>query len=80
MSEGPTWEPVPPIDWGNTRVTVDLLTPIRVRPVDNVRIADYVGDGADRTGNVVDIEPLLGKGRCQSRAATVWCSRRRARG
>jgi hypothetical protein len=60
-----TWEPVPPIDWGNTRVTVDLLTPIKVRPVDNVRIGDYVGDGANRTGNVVDVEPLLGKGTYQ---------------
>jgi hypothetical protein len=60
-----TWEPVPPVDWGDTRVTVDLLTPMKVRPVDNVRIADYVGDGANRTGNVVDIEPLLGKGQYQ---------------
>jgi hypothetical protein len=60
-----TWEPVPPVNWGNTRVTVDLLEPVKVRPVDNVRIADYVGDGANRTGNVVNIEPLLGKGRYQ---------------
>jgi hypothetical protein len=59
------WEPVPPVDWGNTRVTVDLLTPVKIRPVDNLRIADYVGDGANRTGNVVDIEPLLGKGQYQ---------------
>jgi hypothetical protein len=59
------WEPVPPINWGDTRVTVDLTAPVKVRPVDNVRIADYVGDGASRTGNVVDIEPLLGKGTYQ---------------
>lgn len=62
-----SWEPVPPVDWGNTRVTVDLVKPMKARPVDNVRIADYVGTGADQTGGVVDIEPLLGKGsyRCQ---------------
>jgi hypothetical protein len=68
-----TWEPVPPIDWANTRVTVDLLTPVKVRPVDNLRIADYVGDSADRTGNVVDVEPLLGKGtyQCQGDTLTI---------
>jgi hypothetical protein len=60
-----TWEPVPPVNWGDTRVTVDLTAPAKVRPVDNIRIADYVGDGASRTGNVVDVEPLLGKGSYQ---------------
>jgi hypothetical protein len=60
-----TWEPVPPIDWADTRVTVDLLKPMKVRPVENVKIADYVADGASQTGNVVDIEPLLGKGSYQ---------------
>ena len=61
-SEG-AWEPVPPVNWGDTRVTVDLTEPVKVRPVDNIRIADYVGDGASQTGNVVDIEPILGEGR-----------------
>jgi hypothetical protein len=60
-----TWAPVPPVNWGNTRVTVDLRQPVKARPVDNVLIADYVGDGASQTGDVVDIEPLLGKGRYQ---------------
>jgi hypothetical protein len=59
------WEPVPPVSWGDTRVTVDLTAPVKARPVDNIRIADYVGDGAKQTGNVVDIEPLLGEGRYQ---------------
>jgi hypothetical protein len=66
-----TWEPVPPTNWGDTRVTVDLTSPVKVRPVDNVRISDYAGDGASRTGNVVDIEPLLGKGRYQCQGDTL---------
>jgi hypothetical protein len=66
-----TWEPVPPVNWGDTRVTVDLTSPLKIRPVDNIRIADYVGDGASRTGNVVDVEPLLGKGRYQCQGDTL---------
>jgi hypothetical protein len=63
VSEGTsgTWEPVPPIDWGDTRVTVDLVQPMKVRVLDNAQLDDYVGEGASRTGDVIDIEPLLGK-------------------
>jgi hypothetical protein len=66
-----TWEPVPPVNWGDTRVTVDLTSPLKIRPVDNIKIADYVGEGASRTGNVVDIAPLLGKGRYQCQGDTL---------
>jgi hypothetical protein len=66
-----TWDPVPPIDWGDTRVTVDLLQPVKVRVLDNAQIRDYAGDGASRTGNVIDVEPFLGKGTYQCTGDTL---------
>ena len=65
-----TWEPVPPVNWGDTRLTVDLTQPVKARPFDNVKIADYVGDGAKQSGDVVDIEPLLGEGLYQCQGQT----------
>lgn len=72
-SEGTSgsWEPAQPIDWGDTRVTVDLTQPMKVRVLDNAQLDDYVGDGASRTGNVIDVEPLLGKGRYQCTGDTL---------
>jgi hypothetical protein len=69
-----TWEPVGDVDWGQTRVTVELTEPVEVRPLDNVRIGDYVGDGADQTGNVVDVDPLLGTGRYECRGDALVLS------
>jgi hypothetical protein len=69
-----TWEPIGDVDWGQTRVTVDLTEPVKVRPLDNARIGDYVGDGADQTGNVVDVDPLLGAGRYECRGDTLVLS------
>jgi hypothetical protein len=57
-----TWEPVPPIDWGDVRVTVDLTEPVQARPFDNVRIGEVLGGGVDQTGNIVDVNPLFGRG------------------
>jgi hypothetical protein len=57
-----TWEPVPPIDWGDVRVTVDLTQPVQARPFDNVRIGEVLGGGVDQTGDVVDVNPLFGRG------------------
>ncbi len=77
LSTGPatgasgSWEPVPPIDWGDTRVTVDLTQPMKVRVLDNAQIQDYVGAGASRTGDVIDVEPLLGKGTYQCTGDTL---------
>ena len=68
------WEPVGNVDWGQTRVTVDLTKPVRVRPLDNAGIGDYVGDGANRTGNVVDVDPLLGTGRYECRGDSLVLS------
>lgn len=66
--------PVPPIEWGDLRVTVDLTAPVKARPFDDVRLGDYVADGVDRTGNVVDVHPFLGEGRYQCRDDTLVLS------
>jgi hypothetical protein len=65
------WEPVPPVDWGDTRLTVELTEPLKVKVFDGVKIGDYLGDGADRTGNVVDVDPFLGAGRYECRGDTL---------
>jgi hypothetical protein len=57
-----SWEPVPPVDWGDVRVTVDLTQPVRGRPFDNVRIGEVIGNGVDQTGGVVDVNPVFGRG------------------
>jgi hypothetical protein len=67
-------EPVGEVDWGRTRLTVDLTKPVRTRPLDNARIGDYLGDGANQTGNVVDVDPLLGTGRYECRADSLVLS------
>lgn len=66
-----TWRPVPPVNWGDTRVTVDLTTPVKARVLDNVRIGDHLGNGTDQTGDVVDINPLLADGRYQCQGNTI---------
>jgi hypothetical protein len=66
-----SWAPIPPLNWGDTRVTVKLTEPAQATLFDNVRIAEYVGDGASRSGDVVDIQPLLGEGRYQCTGDTL---------
>jgi hypothetical protein len=68
------WEPVGDVDWGQTRVTVDLTKPVRVRPLDDARIGDYAGDSANQSGNVVDVDPLLGTGRYECRGDSLVLS------
>lgn len=65
------WEPVPPVDWGDTRLTVELTEPLQVTVFDGVKIGDYLGDGANQTGNVVDVDPFLGAGRYECRGDTL---------
>jgi hypothetical protein len=68
------WAPVGDVDWAQTRVTVDLTKPVRVRPLDNAAIGDYIGDSANRSGNVVDVDPLLGTGRYECRGDSLVLS------
>ncbi|WP_329104017.1 hypothetical protein OG792_28460 [Micromonospora sp. NBC_01699] len=65
------WAPVPPLQWGDTRVTVALTEPTPATLFENVKISEYVGDGASRSGDVVDIQPLLGEGRYQCGTDTL---------
>lgn len=69
-----TWEPIPPMEWGDVRVTVDLTAPVKARPFDGVRLGDYVGDGVGQTGNIVDVQPFLGKGAYECRGDTLVLS------
>jgi hypothetical protein len=65
-----TWEPVGDLNWNETRLTVDLTEPVKVRPFDNTPIGDYVGDG---TGNAVDVDPFFDRGgyRCGGDTLTL---------
>jgi hypothetical protein len=66
-----TWEPVGTVDWDDIRVTIELTSPIEAKPLDNARLGDYAGDSADQTGNVVDVDPLLGAGEYECRGDTL---------
>jgi hypothetical protein len=54
-----SWAPVGDLNWGDTKLTLDLTEPVQARPFDNTPIGRYVG--AD-TGNAVDIDPIFDKG------------------
>jgi hypothetical protein len=57
-----TWEPVDTADWSGVRVTVDVTEPVAARPFDGTPIGDVVGQADETTGDVVDVEPMLGEG------------------
>jgi hypothetical protein len=61
------WEPVEP-DWGDVRLTVELTEPVTARPFEDVPIGDYVDQADQWTGEVVDVDPILGEGsfRCEA--------------
>lgn len=62
-----TWEPVGSADWRDVTVTVALTEPVAATPIDNAPIGDLVEQADEVTGEVVDIEPILGEGtfRCE---------------
>jgi hypothetical protein len=68
-----TWQPVGDLNWADTKLTVKLTDPLRATPLDNVPIGQYTGDAAERTGDVVDIDPLFDNGtyRCSGDTLTV---------
>lgn len=65
------WEPDGPIDWSQLKVSADLTAPVQAKPLDNLPIADYLGDKSSSTGNIVDIAPMLGKGTFTCEGATL---------
>lgn len=69
-----TWEPVGTTDWGSVTVTVDLTEPVAGRPIDNVPIGEVVEQADQVTGEVVDIEPMLGEGSFQCEGDTLVLS------
>jgi hypothetical protein len=68
-----TWRPVGDLNWQDTTLTVKLTDPIQVTPLDNAPIGQYTGDAADRTGDVVDIDPFFDEGtyRCMGDTLTI---------
>jgi hypothetical protein len=54
-----SWAPVGDLNWGETKLTLDLTEPVQARPFDNTPIGRYVGSD---TGNAVDIDPIFDKG------------------
>jgi hypothetical protein len=59
-----SWQPTE-TDWGDVRVTLDLTEPTEGRPLDEAPIGDAI-EGADEwTGDVVDVNPVLGDGEYQ---------------
>jgi hypothetical protein len=65
-----SWEPVGDLNWGETRLTLDVTEPLQARPFDNTPIGKYVGSD---TGNAVDIDPIFDRGtyRCSGDTLTV---------
>ncbi|WP_203789774.1 hypothetical protein [Paractinoplanes rishiriensis] len=53
------WRPVGDLDWDKTTFTVNLTEPVQAQPFDNVPLGQYTGEGANQTGNVVDIDPFF---------------------
>jgi hypothetical protein len=66
-----SWEPVGTVDWDDMRLTVNLTKPVQAQVLNNARIGDYVGDNANQSGNVVDVDPLLGKGTFECQGDTL---------
>ncbi len=56
-----TWRPQADADWSRVRVTVAVTEPTEARPVDDVPLGEAVERADEVTGEVVDIDPVLGE-------------------
>jgi hypothetical protein len=66
------WEPVGNANWGDVKVTLDLTEPLKVKPFDNVPIANAVDNATNtQTGGIVDVDPLLGKAKYECGTNTL---------
>jgi hypothetical protein len=61
------WKPVGTTDWKTLTVTVDMISPVKGRVFDHVKIADFASAGSDQAGGSVDVQPIM-------REATYECS------
>ncbi|HCU51721.1 MAG TPA: hypothetical protein DGG94_18300 [Micromonosporaceae bacterium] len=68
------WEPVGTADWSAVKVTVELTEPVQAKPFENLPIANLTVDGMAQTGGVVDVDPLLGKGKYECGTGTLILS------
>jgi hypothetical protein len=61
------WGPADTIDWSGVRVTADVAEPVEGRPLDETPIGDVIQEADEVTGDVIDVDPILGEGRfdCQ---------------
>lgn len=62
-----SWQPTD-TDWGDVRVTLDVTEPTEGRPLDEAPIGEAIDSADEWTGEVVDVDPVLGDGeyRCQN--------------
>lgn len=60
-AESGTWRPRADADWSRVRVTVAMTEPTQARPIDDVALGDVVERADEVTGEVVDIDPVLGE-------------------
>ncbi|MEH1127183.1 hypothetical protein [Micromonospora sp. CPCC 206061] len=65
------WEPVGPVDWEAVRLTLRLTDPADATLLDNAPVGDYLGEAAERTGDIVDTDPVLGEGGYECRGDTI---------
>lgn len=70
-AEEGTWEPVGNIDWSALRVTVELTKPVEARLLDNAPIGDYINDAAERSGQAIETDPILGAGAYSCQGSTL---------
>lgn len=65
-AESGRWEPTE-TDWSGVRVTLDITEPVAGRPLDDTPIGEGVEELDQLTGEVVDVDPVLGEGdyQCQ---------------
>lgn len=56
-----TWRPRADADWSRVRVTVVVTEPTRARPIDDVALGEVVERADEVTGEVVDVDPVLGE-------------------
>jgi hypothetical protein len=69
-----TWEPVETADWSGVTVTVNLSEPVAGTPVDDAPIGDVIEQADEVTGEIVDVEPMLGEGRFECDGETLILS------
>jgi hypothetical protein len=69
-----SWEPVDTADWSGVTVTLELTEPVAGRPIDDAPIGEVVEQTDQVTGEVIDVEPMLGEGSFECQDDTLVLS------